>query len=422
MTRRVQLHIDILHHINDLIFRVYRSTEPEVSKEDTHLMDVDQNLAIKDRYQAVREQLGRDSETPYLFHVSRHYETDTVQPAVFLNADPVDDDDLYYLSDQKEIEIHSGEIGVFDGRPVFMDYEYLAMPLWDDYDVESGKTYYGPPATGLRVPMNFEIEQDLVLKKFRIKYDYNRDPIAYYYKIFAEDTSGSVSPWSDTRVEMLTPSDVFFRVERSADEETWEPVVLSNMYEWLDDYHVTDSPLNVMNAEVTPIDSKESRITFENPWKHFVSYNRASYTYRVRAEDGAGESTEWLYVGPVIVYMEPKEIVIRRKLDNGTSASKDGIDAFTVFTIQKTDVDVHADVITLIDDQLNEALIYSYTFFYEDELSRHGEPFFLVSDHTPWLNIILFASSQKETSVPHDFFTSFELADRVIEIGIEEGS
>lgn len=422
MASRIVLDVDILQHINDLTFHVYRSTEPIVTDEDMHIMDVIQNLTVKERKWETGEILNRDPQTPYAFYVRRHYETDITAPQVKLGSTAVDLSDLHFLPVDKQIEIHSGDIGLFDGRPVYMDYEYTTQPLTDDPIVESGKVYFGPVATGLRMPMNFRVVQDFIQKKFHLQYDYDYEPMAFYYRIFAQDTMGNTSPWSDTKMLMLAPDDVFFRVQKSADGEAWEEVTLTTMIEWLDGYSAIDNPINVSNAEIRPLTSKSTEIAFDNPWLYFKNYVRTSETYRIRAEDEAGQHTEWVVFGPLDTRFEPKEIVIRRKLDNKSVSSKEGLDAFTVFRLDKSKVSKTAPRIVLIDDQLTDKSKYAYTFFYEDELDKSAAPFYLTSDHRPWLNIILFAGNeQRDIIEDRDFMSTFEWADRVIEIGAEEG-
>lgn len=423
MARRIQLHIDILDHINDIMFHVYRSENPEVTREGaTHVMSVAQPLAIKERYMQQDEVLKRDAFTPYAFHVKRHYQTDEVIPNVTLGVDDVDPNDVFYNSYEKMIEVHSGEIGVFDGRTVYMDYEYIAMPVMDDHNEESGKTYLGPVAHGLHRPLDFSFKQDFINKKIHLSFTQDREPKPYFYRIYAEDSVGNVSEWSEEKIEVLTQPDIFFRIERSANGETWEEVSLSNMEEWMDDIHTSDRPENIKNLSVHPLGSKVSKLAFDNPWFYFKDYPRESYQYRVRAEDVEGEFTDWIYFGPIDVFIEPRVLTIRRKLDNGDLASKDEIDAFTVFTIRKEDVSIEMSRLELIDDQLNDASIYSYTFFYEDEISKEAEPFFAISDHTSWRNIIVFVGeTQNDLLTHHDFVSTFTLADRVIEIGTEEG-
>lgn len=421
MARRIQIHVDILHHLNELTFAVYRSTSPTVTENDTHVMDVIQNQTIKEREWETSEILNRDPFTPYAFYVHRHYETDQRAPVVRLGSTVVEVHELNFLSTDKQVEIHSGDIGLHDGRPVYMDYEYLTQPLLDDTRIESGKVYHGPIATGLHTPFNFEVIQDFALKKFHIKYEYDLNPISYFYRILAKDTAGNVSPWSDTKMQTLSPSVVFFRVERSEDREEWEDVAFSNMREWFDEYRSVDNPENLHNAEVRPLTSKEAEISFDNPWYHYKTYPRKSYAYRVRAEDDEGQHTEWIYFESFPIFFEPKEIIIRRKLDNKSVSSIDGIDAFTLFRLDRNEINPADKRITLIDDQLTDKSKYAYTFFYEDELDKVAVPFFLTSDHTPWSNIILFPGQAQQDAVTRDFMTTFEWADRLVEIGSEEG-
>lgn len=420
MAKRINLNIDILHHINQLTFEVYRSLTPNVQEDGIHIMNVIQELAIKERKWQTGELLERHPETPYAFRVKRHYETDQIMPKVFLDQKEVNPNNLFFLSDQKEIEIHSGEVGVFDGRPVYMDYEYITMPVLDDYKTESGKEYFGPPATGLHPVTNFKFEQDLNLKKIWLTYTISRLAITYYYQIIAKDTAGNKSPWSDVEMLELSPEEIYFRIQRSPDGNNWDEVIVTTLEEWYDILLTIDNPTNVQNAHVFPRGSKEAVITFDNPWFYYTNYPRTSYQYRVRAEDDEGMHTDWVYFGPITIYIEPKEILIRRKINNNAPSSKDKTDAFTVFRLTKNDVDITQPKIYLTDNQLTDASVYSYTFFYTDELDKEAQPFFLISDHLPWKNIILFNKQTKEDYVYQDFMTTFELANEVIEIGIDE--
>lgn len=420
MARRVKLHIDKLVHMNDVVFEVYRSDQPGVDANDTHIMSVDDTLAIKQTYTETAEILQRDPYTPYAFLVKRHFETIPF-PTITLGSSQVDAADILLFSDDKMVEVHSGDIGLFDGRTIYMNYEYKAIPIMDDYVTESGKTYIGPPATGLRNPLDFKAVQDVPSRRIHLSFTANTDPLHYFYRIYARDTDGNISPWSDEHHIAITPSEVFFRIERSKEGQIWEPVSYSNMFEWYDDLLAVDKPINVQNLQAIPLNSKEARLVFDNPWYHWPMYDRVSYQYRVRAEDADGIHTDWLYFGPMILHIEPEEILIRRKLHNGQVSTKTQTDAMDVFVLRKSDVDVNSPTITLLDDQLTDASIYSYTFFLKDIINMEAIPMYVVSDHTPWSNIILFAGQKESDAIKdQDFMTSFELADRIIEIGDKE--
>lgn len=419
MARRIKLHIDKFVHFNDVLFEVYRSTEPGVDKDSTHIMTIDDKLAIKQTYTETTEILSRDPYTPYAFLVKRHFET-TPFPTVHIGSTAVLPGDIQLFPDDKTIEIHNGDLGLFDGRTIYADYEYQAIPVVDDTRPESGKTYMGTPATGLRPPINFKFEQDVPNKKIHLTFERDTTPVTYFYKIYARDSHGNLSPWSDELYMAIEPSEVFFRIERSKDGKEWEEMSYSNMMEWFDEIHAVDNPKNLTHIETIPIDSKEARITFDNPWYTYTKEPRISYQYRVRAEDSEGYFTDWIYFGPIDIFIEPKEILIRRKLDNGTVSSKEGIDAIDVFKLTKADVDITKPQIMLTDDQLTDASKYAYTFFVHDELDLEAAPVYSVSDHTPWANVILFKAQQyNEDITTKDFVTSFELADRIIEIGGE---
>lgn len=419
MANRVHLDIDILEHINELTFSVFRSETPGVDESNLHIMDVDQELSVKVRKMEYDEILKRNPQTPYAFFTSRHYTTDTVHPAVRLGITPVDTMHLYYIPDNKEIEIHSGDIGIYDGRPIYMDYEYITQPFIDDYDNESGKSYFGPPATALNNVDLLKALQNFIAKKFLLTWEYESTPKAFYYRIFAKDKAGNVSPWSDEKMEQLHETNVFFRVQSSEDNVHWEDEELATLKEWLIDYRAIDRPHNVLDLRVTPLSSKRAEINFENPWFYYKTYLRKGAYYRVRAEDDKGGYSDWITIGPLEAYFEPLRILIRRKLDTGTPSSEDLLDAFTVFELDATNVDWLEPRIILTDDQLTDKSIYSYSIFYEDELGLKADPIFKVSDHMKWSNLIVFAGeTERDEVIAEDFYMSFSLGTKPIDIGV----
>lgn len=420
MARRVRLFIDTINADNDVVFEVYRAEETGVSEKSTHVMTVDDVTAKKERYKEVTEVLRRDPDTPYAFFSQRHFEI-LPFPSVTVGSKTIRMSDVDVFPDDKMIEIRNEDFGPGDGKTVRMSYEYLAIPVFDDGRIEAGKEYIGPPATGLRKPLSLQIVQDPLTKKIKITVSPDAGTSHYFYKIYAKDKYGNKSPWSDEHHIALTPSNVYYRIQRSKDGKDWEEVTVTDLQEWLDDLHASDNPMNVKNMQALPIASKISKLTFDNPWYQNTD-KRNSYRYRVRAEDSDGMATDWVYIEPIEIKVDLSKIVIRRKLDNKAPSSFDKTDAITVFTIEKKDVDVTQKTITLVDDQLTDASKYSYTFFAIDELGMMADPVYVVSDNRTWKNVILFVGdTETDTIKEKDFHLSFELADRIIEIGEGDG-
>lgn len=416
MARRIVLHIDKHVHLNDVNFNVYRTKDGE----ETKIMSVFEPSTLKTEYTETAEKLARDEFTPYALYVSRHFEEMPFPELVVGNTNVLPRDVLLF-SDDKTVEIHNGDLGLSDGKNVYMSYTYLSMDIKDDNITQSGVTYTGPPATGLRVPRNITLSYDPTLKKLSIKYESDLTPVEYSYRIQAADTDGNKSAFSKTLSAEITqdPADLFFRIERSTTGTDWEAVAYSNMEEWFDDILPIDRPANVHNLTVTPVSSRESILRMENPWYAWENYPRTSYKYRVRAEDMAGEYTEWLVLESVPVHVRPKEILIRRKVDNGAPSSETGDDAIDVYRITEDDIDPSEEFIIRVDDMLSEALKYGFTIFYTDELDMKAVPIYATSDHRPWGNIILFKGTEKSDNILNDdFVTTFELADQIIDIGM----
>lgn len=413
MSRRITLIIDKYVHINDTTFEVFRSTNPSVSENDQHIMDIFEPQAMKEAYQEVAERLIRDPDTPYAFLTYRHFEA-VPTPNVMIGSATVAPGNLALYPDEKRIEIFNQDIGTGDTRNVYMSYQYVGMPVKDDYGNQLGVTYYGPPATGLRPPLSVEFIHDEVNHRIRIRYVANLDPVVYYYRIRAKDQDGNKSKFSQEHALSLVPdtNELYFRIERSMDNQTWELVKRTNLLEWYDLIYPLDYPQNVYNLSVLPISSTAARIEFENPWNKWREYSRRLCYYRIRAEDFYGEASEWLIVtDPPSVHIKPKEILIRRKVDNGAPSTENEADAIDVFRLREADVDVTQERIVLIDDKLSEKEIYGYTFFYTDELDMKAEPVYVTSDHREWDNIILYRGKEKVYGVfDGDFTTSFTLA------------
>ncbi len=423
MPRRVLVHIDKHVHINEVTFEVYRSLQPTVNEKSPLLMKVVEPAAIKTVYQESVEPLVRDTDTPYAFLSKRHFE-ETPLPEVFVGDVQADERDLALFSDEKMIEIHNGDLGLGDGKRAYMSYSYQAIDVKDDYGPRSGVTYYGPPATGLRPPVEFELVANQETHKFEIRFQNNAAPIIYYYRIRAKDSDGNYSTFSPTQSAEVAPDPVelFFRIEQSPDKESWTSVAFSNQTTWFDEWRIAEPPDNVQRASVTPVGSKVSEIELDNPWFHWPSYVRHTPHYRIRAEDMDGESSEWVYIDPQAIYIQPKELLIRRKVDNGSPSSKTGTDAIDVFRLSKDEVDIAQPRLKLVDDQLSEALQYAYTFFYTDDADMEAPALMMISNHRPWANLIVLRD-QKKTDIiwSADFETTFEWADRLIEIGADTG-
>lgn len=419
MAKRIHLDVDILDHINNLTFFVYRSEQPGVDENDTLIMELNQELSIKVNKMEYGEILKRNPLTPYSFFVSRHYVTENIHPALRLGVVPVDPMYLYYLPTKKEIEVHNGDIGLYDGRPIYMDYEYTTQPVIDDYDTESGKKYYGPPAVSLSNVSLVEALQDFVTKRFLLSWVYEGSSKPFYYRIYAKDENGNMSPWSDEKMEQLYETDVFFRVQSSNDNEHWVDEEVATLKEWLVNYRAIDRPHNVLDCRITPLSSKRTEIDFENPWYWYKTYLRQGAYYRVRAEDDKGGYSDWYTVGPIESYFEPFKLIIRRHLKSGEPSSKEDTDAFTVFTLDGTTVDWTQPRITLIDDQLTDKTIYAYSFFYEDELGLEADPMFEISDHMKWSNLIVFSGETESDEITSEnFYMSFSISDNTMDIGV----
>lgn len=419
MANRINLDVDILHHINDLTFKVFRSETPGVNGLSTHIMDLDQNLTVKVKKMEYNEILTRNPLTPYAFFASRHFDVDLIEPVARIGTTPVNSTHLYTMPANKEIEIHSGDSGLYDGRPIYLDYEYTTQPVVDDYVAESGKNYFGPPATALLTVELMSYFQDFLAKKISLSWNYTPRTKAYYYRIYAHDNYGNNSVWSDEKMEQLYEANVLFRVQSSLDGENWKEEAVTTLKEWLVDYQSTDKPFNVQQLKVTPLSSKRSEIVFENPWITFMNQKRKGGYYRVRAEDDSGAFTDWITIGPIDLFLEPSRVIIRRKLHNDTVASETGTDAFTVFDLDMSTISKTDPFITIVDDQLTDKTVYSYSFFYEDEIGIKADAIFTISDHMRWSNIVLFAGNKmKDDPQGDDFYLGFELSDEVIDIGV----
>ncbi|WP_422661723.1 hypothetical protein ACK8P5_26745 (plasmid) [Paenibacillus sp. EC2-1] len=384
MPRRVKVNIDKISHINDVTIEVYRSTTPSVDDLDTHVMNVFDPMVIKEVLIEDSEMLRRDSKIPNLFYAARHFETNPI-PVVQIGGDVIPQGDLIFNPEQKTVEIVGHGLGIGDTRRIYMTYEYQATPAKDDYELQSGITYYGPPATGLRPPKDIVFTPDLSNGTIEISYHPDLTPIEYYYRLRAKDNTGSLSQYSSEQKIGVVPdsSQLYFFIERSMDAVHWEPVQRTTQYSWIDPMYMVDLPRNVQNLQITYLETTKARIEFDNPWHIWDTLPRQMYRYRIRSEDFNGEASDYAYIdNPPEIYLLPKEVLVRRKVHNNSAATKTGSDAIDVFRIRESDIDPLEPRLVLIDDRLSAGYVYSWTFFYMDQIDNEAVPFYEISDHT----------------------------------------
>ena len=178
-----------------------------------------------------------------------------------------------------------------------------------------------------------------------------------------------------------TAETIHYVVERAMDSTgPWHIAVRTPDTNWVDTDAVPSGhiPMVFTGAKDTVGTAK---LTLRNPWYNWESNWRASYYYRVRCEDnefehGAPAPANTFYSG---VNVKPVRYLIRRKIDTGTPATLDGVDAITVKEWRTNDINPADEFLTFLDSALPNA-IYSFTSYVIDDKGLVGQPYMITVD------------------------------------------
>lgn len=229
-----------------------------------------------------------------------------------------------------------------ESKVIATEYTFDGVEAWDYSIEEKNKTYYGPDAKDTAPPSpptNLELVKDLDNNKLTINWSPSvTNGKTFYYRIDAAASSKRASMLSEMKAAKIAEglTDRPYIVERSEDGVRWLKVakVKTTSYnEYMVDRQAPDMVRNFKSSAYLHANQSLAQVTLN--WER-VRDTVLSTTalYRVRAMNKMQAISEPSnIIGPVPFQVKLKEIVIRRKVFDGTLPTFDGADAVTVAKI-----------------------------------------------------------------------------------------
>jgi hypothetical protein len=257
---------------------------------------------------------------------------------------------------------------------IVQEYTFDGVQVWDYGIEEDEKIYYGPEAKDNSAPTPPSL---LVMDR-----DYDRNRIAlrwkssvvsgktFFYRIDSAIDSNHYSRLSETKKAILSEplADRGYLIERSRDGIKWQEIAKIKgtiFYEYMVDREAPNPVRRLSAGSYLYPNQSYAQITLNWDKVQDTTTSETSL-YRVRGVNRIGAISEPSnIVGPVPFKVGLKEIVIRRKINDGTLPTFDGDDAETVARISDL------SVTSFIEDVLDNR-IYIYGIWIVDRGSNRS--------------------------------------------------
>lgn len=229
-----------------------------------------------------------------------------------------------------------------EAKVVATQYTFDGVEAWDYAMEETGKTYYGPDAKDTAAPSpptNLELIKDTENNKITITWSPSEtNGKTFYYRVDAAANSKRASLLSEMKAAKVAEglTDRPYIVERSEDGVRWLKVAkvkTASYNEYMVDRQAPDMVRNFKSSAYLHANQSLAQVTLN--WER-VRDTVLSTTalYRVRAINKVQAISEPSnIIGPVPFQVKLKEIVIRRKVYDGSLPTFDGADAVTIAKI-----------------------------------------------------------------------------------------
>lgn len=324
-------------------YRVFRSELGDINEQNRmeHLVMRVKHPKMTNPIKVENEKLTRHSSRTYLLehkNILLNYGASTFPFVITING--VEDGGFVLDTVEGTIQFdfdlpHTAEVRA-------VEYTFDGVQVWDYGIQEDEKTYYGPEAKDNSFP---DAPKTLVLDK-----DYDRNRIVlrwassrvngktFFYRIDAAIDTNHYSRLSEIKKAVIKESlaDRGYIIERSQDGVKWQEIAKIKgtvFYEYMIDRQAPDPIRNLVASPYLYPNQSLAQITLN--WSR-VTDSTVSETslYRVRAVNRVGAISEPSnIVGPIPFQVEMKEIVVRRKINDGTLPTFTGDDAVTVARI-----------------------------------------------------------------------------------------
>ncbi len=354
MAQRIRLTWDRNQDRETKFYRVYRSETPTIDHHNRHeylVMKVEHPTEINP-ITIEQEYPQRISSRTYLLehkNILLHHNGNDYSFIVRVNGKIYTE----FLLDTLEGTILFDESIPSDQEVVVDQYTFDGVQVWD-YDLEEdGKTYYGPEGKDLSsptAPSQIQLEPDYEKNRVLIRYSTSKPQgKLYYYRVDAaknENDYSNLSEWKTGRLQEPL-ADRPYIIENSLDGIEWRQIAKVKgtvFYEYMIDRHAPDPVEDLKSAVFLYSQSSLGQVTLTWKKPKDLVFSQ-SPMYRVRAINRVGAISEPSHaVGPIPFQVGLKEIVIRRKINDGTLPTFAGEDAYTVAVLDPASTKYTEDV------------------------------------------------------------------------------
>lgn len=355
MSQRVRLTWNRNHDIETEFYRVYRSEKPDINDKNRS-----EHLVMRVEHPIDVQPIKVENET-LVRYSSRTYLIDHQNILLELG-----DNRFPFILEVNGQEVVNFVLDTVDGRILFDDpleadaeviakeYTFDGVQVWDYAIDETDKTYYGPEALDLSAPFaptNVRLEPDYEKNRVIVRF-HSSSPRGrvFYYRIDAAKHSQHHSGLSEWRTGVLEEplADRPYIIERSLNGVKWQEIakVKENVfYEYMIDRDAPNPLRNIISSVYIYYQSSRAQVTLSWDAPADTVFSE-SPIYRIRAVNKVGAVSEPSNaVGPIPFQVGLKEIVIKRKVNDGTLPTFEGNESELVAIIPADQVAYSDEVV-----------------------------------------------------------------------------
>jgi len=378
MAKRIKIAVPV-SNLNEIM-------ECHIFRSDTSVIDfsnptikISESFCFKKSIREEKETLIQSQEKPLDFYVSKAFLL-VPEPEIYVDDELIDFDLVTLNQEERKITLREIQVEPGTSKKVEMSYSYLVSFVEDDITIVQNGVYFQnlESVTGIKKPSSYIYDYSFLSKELRIDFTPDFSGVRKYYAMQYVNTRNNTK--SDIslidNIELIpNESDIRYKLEYSQD----------NGLSWLNYGETQNLYFNINQYEVISIEphpelayqhtflSGDVELQIENPWYNWNIGKRNTNKFRISAIDTRNKQSDYLLLDRTLINYKPQELVIRRKLDNGTPASYEGYDAITLAIYEEADLDSEENIV-FNDFLLSSNKIYSYTIYTKDEYGIISSP------------------------------------------------
>lgn len=371
MAKRIKIALPV-SNLNEIMeCHIFRGDTPSINFSNPTIK-VSESYCFKKSIREEKEVLVQSEEKPLDFYVSKAFLL-IPDPEVYVDDELIDNNLIAFNQEERKISLTEVQVEPETDKVIKMSYSYLAMYIEDDINIIQNGVYFQSleSVTGIKKPSSYTCNYNFLSKELNINFVPDFSGVTKYYAMqYVNTRNNTKSDISTVHSIDLIPnqSDIRYKLEYSQDNGlSWVNYGESqNLYFNITDYQVISiEPHPELNYEHRFLDG-DVELQIENPWYNWNIGKRQTNKFRISSIDTRNKQSDYLTLEKSLINYRPQEVIIRRKLDNGTPASYEGFDAITLAIYEEADLE-NEEKIVFNDFLLSSGKIYSYTIYVKDE-------------------------------------------------------